>query len=145
MLPPGLASCLAWSVPCCESQNGQPEGVLGPAGGCQPLLELCLVLRQAYKGDPPLLLLPIAAGRGGLSCAVLPGEDLQKVGNKESSKGFGCFGSLMPGLFLGGLPVVVPLLSLPVPSTVCSARPGAAAARRCCAVCPCERLSILVT
>lgn len=51
----------------------------------------------------------------------------------------------LAGLFLGGLPVIVPLLLLPVPSTVCSARPRAAAARRCCAACPCERLSILVT
>lgn len=39
--------------------------------------------------ESPLLLLLIAAGRGGLSCATLPGEDPQKVGNKESSDGLG--------------------------------------------------------
>lgn len=40
----------------------------------------------------PLLLLLIAAGTGGLSYAMLPGEGLQKVGNKESSDGLGWLG-----------------------------------------------------
>lgn len=39
-----------------------------------------------------MLLLPIAAGRGGLSCATLPGEELQKMGNEESSDGLGWLG-----------------------------------------------------
>lgn len=42
--------------------------------------------------ESPLLLLLIAAGTGGLSCATLPGEDLQKVGNEESSDGLGWLG-----------------------------------------------------
>lgn len=138
-MPPGLALCLAWGAACCKSQNEQPEGVLGPTRGCQLLLELCPVLGQAYEG------IPIAAPA---HCCWHRGPELCHTAWRGPTEG-GQQGiqrwAWLAGLFLGGLPVIVPLLSLPVPSTVCSARPRAAAARRCCAACPCERLSILVT